>query len=133
MINAATEIVELETKLPENIDKLGTRKSLELAASLDAEFFQLSLAFLADPPNLPDRQVPHEPGNFTRFHFKLAIGLVHFAGDLGNEFVRTNSCRGCQLRSPKDLLAYFVRQRSRRGRVRSDIEVSFVERQRFDC
>ena len=62
IINAATEIVELKTKLSEKIDKIRTGEALQLAAGLHTELFQFSLRLLADSPDLADRQILHEAG-----------------------------------------------------------------------
>src|SRR5438132_1247618 len=132
MIDAATEIVEIETELAEDIDELRPREPLEFAASFDAEFFQFSLTLLTDSPDFADRQILHELGHLFRFHFKLPIWLVYFAGDFGDQFVGANACGGRQLCFSKNRAPDFLRQRSGRARVRADVEVSFIERERFD-
>src|SRR2546425_11415070 len=97
MIDAAAKIVEVETELAEDIDELRPREPLEFAASFDAEFFQFSLTLLADATDFADRQILHELGHLFRFHFKLAVWFVYFAGDLRAQFVGPNSRRRREL------------------------------------
>src|SRR4030095_9052976 len=132
IIDAAAKLVELKAKFAEYINKLRPRESLEFATGFDAELFQFSLALLADSPDLAHGQVFHETRDFFRLHLELAVWLVNFACDFRDKLVWTNPGGRCEFRRAKNCAPDFLRERCRRGRVRADIEISFVERKRFD-
>src|SRR5262249_16173267 len=128
----AAKIIELKTKFAEYVNKLRSRKSLKLATGFDAEFFECSFALLADPPNFSHGQVFHEIRDLFLCLFELAVRLINFAGDFRDELVGTDARGRGEVCGAKNCSADFLRERCGAARVRGDIKISFVERQRFD-
>src|SRR5215510_15622047 len=124
--------MKFKAEFAEYINKLRPRESLEFAAGFDAKFFELSFALLADSPDLAHGQVFHEIRDLFGLHFELAVRLVNFARNFCDELVRTDPRGRCEFRRPKNCAADFLRERSGSGRVRRDVKISFVERQRFN-
>src|SRR4029434_1290864 len=119
LVDAATKVMKFKAKFPKNINKLRSRESLKFTAGSDAELFQLLFAFLADSPDLAYGHVSHEIRDVLRLHFELAVRLINVARDFRDELVGTNPRGRCEFRPAKNCAADFLRQRCRRGRVRT--------------
>src|SRR5206468_4019088 len=63
---------------------------------------------------------------------ELAVRLVYFARDFRDQFVRTNSSRRGQFRFTKDRSADHLCEWPRCAGMLTDVEIRFVERERFN-
>ena len=83
------------------------------------------------PQSLRTGNFFHELRHLFLFHFELPVRLLQIAGDLGDQLVRADPGRRGQLRLAKNQPADDLRQWPGRARMRRDIEIRFVERERF--
>ena len=119
--------------MPKTIDKLGTREALELAAGFDAKFFQFSLGLLADSPDFAHWQVLHELGHLLPVSLRTGrLACLFRWRSWRSSLLGPIPAEDVSFVLLKDRVPDHLRQRSGRARVRGDIEVSFVERERFD-
>ncbi len=119
-------------KTPEQRGKIAL---LHILAGTQAKALQLRRRYLADARDLAKRQRAQKHRHLFRRDHILPVGLVEIGGDLGEEFDRRDTRRRGELEFVENRLAdLFGHQRGRAVTVRAvgDIQIRFVERERFN-
>ena len=83
------------------------------------------------PQSLRTGSCLHEFRHLVLLHFELSVRLLQVARDFGHELVRTDPGRCGQLRLAINQPPNDLRQWPGRARVRRDVEIRFVERERL--
>jgi hypothetical protein len=112
--------------------QLGERELLQVTAGLDAFLRETLGAFRADAPDFAHGQVAQERFDLVWRDGELAVGLAPVAGDFREHFVGGDAGRGGELRFAEDARTDFLGDVPGVAVTGRDVEVGFVEGERFD-
>src|SRR5262249_22729271 len=135
LINAASEFVETDTIAPESTFQRGQIHSPQVADRLYFHVLQLFLRNFANTGNAFHRQRQKKRIYLFRLNDKETIRLFPVRSNLRQEFVRCYACRRCQAELSSNLFANAARDLCGRWQASlalRNVEIGFVERQRFD-
>jgi len=134
-VDATGKLIEALTIAPEAVFEDGGGEDAEAADGADAQLGEVLFRDFAYAGDASNGERGEECLDLFRLDDEEAIGFAPVRGDFGEEFVGGDSSRGREIELVEDLLADGARDSGGSGQagfVSSDVEVGFVERERFD-
>lgn len=128
---AATKVVKFEAKFPEHVRHFDAAERLELATRGDAKFFESCGGDFANAPDAFNREWLHKFVDLVDANLELAVGFAPVAGDFGEKFIGRDACGTGKAGFLKNLPTNDVGESGGIALVGGDVEVGFVEGERF--
>jgi hypothetical protein len=117
LVDAERKFVQALAPAPEAPYQFGGAEQAQLRDRRHAQLRQVLLHHLADARQLRHRQRREEGFDLRRLDHELAVRLAPVAGDLRQELVRRDACRGGELRLFADGGANRARHRGGAGQL----------------
>ena len=132
---AARQIVQAVAVAAEQVGQFAARQAPQIAAGVKVERVQFVERYAADAGDFAQGQHGEKGIDFVRRQHKLAVWLAPVGSDFGEEFVGGDAGGGGQAGGIENVGANLPRGSAGGGQaefVGTDVEIGFIQRQRFD-